>query len=247
MVEAHHLSSVRDITPAGGERLSGVVYERILAMIVSGEFELNGRLPSETDLSRQFGASRPVVREALARLREDRMIVSRQGSGSYVVRRPDHAVLRFAPMNSLADIQRCFAFRAELESAAAAEAAERRQQADLDSIHAALLALERCVADGRLGVEEDFHLHFAVAEATHNPYYVSVQESLREPVVRGMNLMRNLSLLRPVARLRMVQEEHEVIVAAIERGDSDAARAAMKTHVVNARHRMFEGAGEAQT
>ncbi len=104
------LETSRDIEPSAVGRLSGAVYERILALIVNGEFALNTRLPSEVSLSRQFGASRPVVREALARLREDKMIVSRQGSGSYVVRQPDHAVLRFAPAGSIADIQRFFEF-----------------------------------------------------------------------------------------------------------------------------------------
>ena len=99
---------------------------------------MNARLPSETELARRFGASRPVVREALARLREDGVIVSRQGSGSYVKRRPDPAVLRFVPVGSIADVQRCFEFRAGLEGAAAALAAERWEDADIAEIRRAL-------------------------------------------------------------------------------------------------------------
>ncbi len=232
----------RNIVDSGVGRLSGAVYERILAMIVNGEFGLNTRLPSEVDLSRQFGASRPIVREALARLREDKMIVSRQGSGSYVIRRPDDAVLRFAPAGSIADIQRCFEFRAELESAAAAVAAERRQPADLSALNDAYDALEACIAGSRLGVEEDIRLHDAVAEATHNQYYVSMQTGLHVEVTRGMTVMRNLSLLRPATRLRLVQDEHRAIVDAIEQGDPETARSAMKAHIINARQRMFDGA-----
>ena len=78
-------------------KLSHQVYDRIFERIVSGEYAESSRLPSESDLSRRFGASRPIVREALARLRDDGLIVSRQGSGSYVQRRPDAAVLRFVP------------------------------------------------------------------------------------------------------------------------------------------------------
>jgi GntR family transcriptional regulator, transcriptional repressor for pyruvate dehydrogenase complex len=237
------LETSRDIEPSAVGRLSGAVYERILALIVNGEFALNTRLPSEVSLSRQFGASRPVVREALARLREDKMIVSRQGSGSYVVRQPDHAVLRFAPAGSIADIQRFFEFRAELESAAAAVAAERRQPADLAAINGAFDALEATIAGMQLGVDEDIRFHAAVAAATHNPYYVSMQAGLRLEMSRGMTVIRNLSLLRPAARLRLVQDEHRAIVDAIDQRDTDAARAAMKSHIHNARQRMFEGAG----
>ncbi len=65
-------------------KLSRQIYERIFELIVSGEYPERSRLPSELELSRRFGASRPIVREALARLRDDGLIVSRQGSGSYV-------------------------------------------------------------------------------------------------------------------------------------------------------------------
>ncbi len=227
--------------PGRPESLSGTIYEKIFAAIVAGEFGLNDRLPSEAQLAERFEASRPVVREALARLREDRLIVSRKGSGSYVLRRPDGAVLRFAPVGSLADIQRCFEFRAELESAAAAAAAVRRKAADLAAITDCYGALDRCIAEGRLGVEDDIRFHEAIAQATRNQYYSSVQASLQQSIAQGMSVARNLSLLRPVARLELVQQEHLAIVAAIEAQDADGARHAMRMHILNARQRMFEG------
>lgn len=222
-------------------KLSHQVYERIFELIVSGEYPERSRLPSEFELSRRFGASRPIVREALARLRDDGLIVSRQGSGSYVQRRPDAAVLRFVPVGSVADIQRCFEFRVGLEGAAAGLAAERWEEEDLREIKAALQDLESCIREGRLGVEADAQFHRAVADATHNPFHVSVQRSLEPHVAFGMNLARNLSLLRPTARLRIVQDEHEVIVEAIEARDPEGARRAMVTHIENARRRVFEG------
>ena len=222
-------------------KLSHQIYERIFELIVSGEYPERSRLPSEFELSRRFGASRPIVREALARLRDDGLIVSRQGSGSYVQRRPDAAVLRFVPVGSVADIQRCFEFRVGIEGAAAALAALRWEEEDLAEIRAALQDLDDCIREGRLGVEADARFHRAIAEATHNPFHVSVQRSLEPHVAFGMNLARNLSLLRPAARLRIVQNVHEVIVAAIEARDTARAQKAMETHVENARRRVFEG------
>jgi DNA-binding FadR family transcriptional regulator len=223
-------------------KLSAGIYQSILESIVTGEFAVDARLPSETELSRRFGASRPVVREALARLRDDGVVVSRRGSGSYVKRRPDTAVLRFVPVGSIADIQRCFEFRVGLEGAAAALAAERWEPSDLAEIKAALAALEDSIRDGRLGTEEDERFHMAVARATRNGYYVSVQASLQPHIVFGMNLTRNLSLLRAAERLRLVQDEHIAIVTAIEARDGSRARTAMAAHIENARRRMFEGA-----
>ncbi len=99
---------------------------------------MNARLPSKPNWRAAFGASRPVVREALARLRDDGIIVSRQGSGSYVKRRPDIAVLRFVPVWSIADIQRCFEFRLGLEGRRrGALAAERWEDSDMAEIQTA--------------------------------------------------------------------------------------------------------------
>jgi DNA-binding FadR family transcriptional regulator len=220
---------------------SAAIYDAVFGLIVSGEFPENGKLPSETSLAVRFGASRPVVREALSRLRDDGLIVSRQGSGSYVRRRPDDAVLRFTPMASVADIQRCFEFRVAIEGAAAAFAAQRRDEAELAEIRAAYEAMETCIRTGELGVEADARFHEAVARASHNHYYVSVLISLQPHIARGMHLNRNLSLLHPQARLRLVQDEHAAVLAAIEAREPKAAREAMETHVENARRRMFEG------
>src|SRR5215207_6541155 len=154
---------------------SAAIYDGIVGLIVSGEFAENTRLPSEIELSRRFRASRPVVREALARLRDDGLVVSRQGSGSYVRRRPDDAVLRFVPVGSIADIQRCFEFRVGLEGAAAALAATHWEEHDLAQIKKAFRELEACIEAGQLGVDADERFHRAVAEATHNPYQILVQ------------------------------------------------------------------------
>ena len=237
------LDRTRDVqTGAGVAKRSAAIYDGIFGLIVSGEFTENARLPSETELARRFGASRPVVREALARLRDDGLIVSRQGSGSYVSRRPDDAVLRFVPVGSIADIQRCFEFRVGIEGAAASLAAERWEGSDLLEIKAAYEALEICIRTGQLGVDADARFHQAIARATHNHYHVSVQLSLKAHIAVGMNLTRNLSMLRTDARLRLVQDEHTTILAAIEARDTAAARTAMEVHIENARRRMFEGA-----
>jgi DNA-binding FadR family transcriptional regulator len=224
-------------------RLSHHVYERIFELIVSGEYAEHSRLPSEAELSRRFGASRPVVREALARLRDDGMIASRQGSGSYVQRRPDAQVLRFVPVGSIADIQRCYEFRIDLEGAAAALAAQRWEEEDLAEIRRALEDLEACIRENRLGVDADARFHRAIAQATRNPYHLSVQRSLEPHIAFGMNLARNLSLLRPAARLRLVQDEHVEIVKAIESRNPDLARSLMQRHIASARQRVFEGTG----
>lgn len=223
---------------------SALVYEGILKLIISGDFGENSRLPSEAALAHRFGASRPVVREALKHLRDDGLVVSRQGSGSYVTHRPDNAVLRFGPVGSIADIQRCFEFRVDVEGGAAARAATGWERDDLIAIKKAYDGLDVCIREGQLGVDADAELHLAIARATHNSYYATTQDLLLSHIKIGMSVTRSLSLLRPSERLLLVQREHAAIVSAIEQRDAQAARQAMETHIENARRRMFEGASE---
>src|SRR5580698_437909 len=70
-------------------RLGEQLAVRIADLIAHGEFSNGDRLPAETELAERFGVSRPVIREALSRLRLTGVIVSRKGSGSYVQKRSD--------------------------------------------------------------------------------------------------------------------------------------------------------------
>ncbi len=231
--------STRDGEPPA--RLSGAVYDGIVDLVAQGEFAVNQRLPSEARLSEMFRASRPVVREALARLREDGVIVSRQGSGSYVRNRPDASLLSLNPVGSIADVQRCFEFRAGVEPAAAALAALRWEAADMARIQTAMQALDDCISTGVLGADEDNQLHEAIADATHNQYHATMQRQLRQHIRIGMNITRTLTLRRSTERLQLVQDEHVAIVAALRDRDADRARAVMEAHILAARRRMFEG------
>jgi DNA-binding FadR family transcriptional regulator len=229
----------RDRTGQG--RLSGRVYEAILADIMGGRYAEGERLPTETALAKQFSVSRPVVREALAQLRDDGLLQVRQGSGSYVQKRPNTAFLQFAPLGSIADMQRCFEFRAALEPKAAALAAVRRSKADLATLREALDALARAVESGVIGTDLDFAFHKAVASASGNSFFEVTLSSLEEAISSAIAVNRNLSLLDPQTRLALVQREHESVFEAIEAGDGDAAATAMRRHIENARRRVFDG------
>lgn len=236
-------SDVRSAAKAG-TRYSDIIYEKIVAMIADGRFPINERLPSEPNLAVLLGASRPVVREALERLRHDELIVSRKGSGSYVRQKPDQSVLQQVPVGSLADVQRFFEFRAGLEAEAAALAARNWQVGDKSRITAALKALERCLEIGGLGADEDRGLHDAIAAASGNQYHITVREWFRPHFLIGHSVTRSLSLKRTPLHVRHVQDEHQAIVEAVLARREIEAHAAMKTHVLNARARMFQGVGE---
>jgi DNA-binding FadR family transcriptional regulator len=157
------------------------------------------------------------------------------------MRRPDGSVLVFAPVGSIADIQRTFEFRVAIEGEAAMLAAERRSDADMRRLKVALDELDCCIRDNELGVEADENFHAVICEASNNQYFVAARTSMKANILTGLNLTRNLSLTKPQERLALVQKEHYAIYDAIERGDPDGASSAMRRHIDNARKRVFEG------
>lgn len=60
------------------------VLETLLADIMRGTYPPGARLPAERELSKQLGASRPTLREALRRLGEWQLVEPRRGSGIVV-------------------------------------------------------------------------------------------------------------------------------------------------------------------
>lgn len=222
-------------------KLGDRVYDYILGQVMVGAFPVNRRLPAETELAERLGVSRPVVRQALERLRADGLIASRQGAGSFVLRRPAQDVYNYAPIESIADIQRCFAFRAALEGEMAALAARDWDAAAEAKMRQALSVLDAVISRGDLGAEEDMAFHRAVAEATGNRFFVTTLVSLQEQISTGIKLNRHLSLKQPRQRLITVQREHQEILSAIVSRDEAAARSAMRSHINNASRRIFEG------
>lgn len=219
------------------------VYAGIIEAMSNGEYPENGRLPTETELAQKYGVSRPTVREALSRLRLDGLIASRRGSGSYMLRRPDRNIKRFAPIESIADVQRCFAFRIAIESTSAGLAAEYRTSRDLDEITRAYELMEeaRLHDENAAFVDHDLQFHLALARASQNVFFVTSLEMIIEQMRVGMRLALNLSLERERVWRELVQVEHRDIMAAVEKGSSVDAAEAMRFHLANARRRLFEG------
>jgi GntR family transcriptional regulator, transcriptional repressor for pyruvate dehydrogenase complex len=231
------------ITPLRPVKLADRVYEQILEQIVGGQYPEGARLPSEAQLALAFSVSRPIVRDALARLNADGVILSRHGSGSYVQRRPHREILHLAPIGGMADLMRCFEFRIALEGESAYLAAARRTDADLAAMATALAAFDAVIERAQLGSEPDIAFHNAIAAASRNKLFESTMETVAAHTFAGMNLSRKLTL-RSHKRLLLVQAEHARIFGAIKAEDAEGARAAMRAHIEAARTRVLSDSTE---
>src|SRR5207253_4006852 len=102
----------------------------------------------------------------------------------------------------------------------------------------ALKAFMSAVEEGRDAVGPDFQFHLEIARATQNNHFVELMGTLGGMMIPRARLEPPGPLTpERQAYLRRVNAEHESIVEAISRGDSEAARAAMRTHLANSRER----------
>lgn len=222
------------------QRLGDQLYGQILEQIVSGRLPEGTRLPPEQDICKMFGVSRPVVRQALLRLRADGLVHARQGSGTYVMARPAERLSSFAEPRQIADFLRCLEVRLALEGSAARFAAERRSEKELADITAAHEAFVRESESGGASTAADLAFHTAIATASGNAFFPAMLEHLNEPINGLMNLALNLTRTSPRERASQVLREHTLILEAIAIQDPDSAQVAMQFHITQARRRIID-------
>lgn len=224
---------------AGRRSLADVVFDRLQRAIKSGAYRPDERLPTEHDLAAEFEVSRPIVREALKRLRDQGLIYSRRGAGSFVrvigLKQP----LGFGQLENVSDLLNCYEFRVTMEPEAAALAAERQDTGSLAAISVALEMMRD--ATNRLTHREDadFQFHLAIARASENSYFSTAMEALKDHIAVGMRF-HGASVKRESSGLTRVFGEHSAIYEAIRDRDGAAARVLMRDHLIGSRERLFE-------
>lgn len=230
--------------PVRPERFAERVYETLFHAIVEGRIAVGSKLPAENDLATLFDVSRPVVRQALDRLREDRMVESVRGSGTYVREKPGLAAPADAgvgvePETRIGHIMNGLELRLVIEPECAYMAALRRNAEDLDKMERLLEGFEQANAVGGIAHHFDFAFHEAIATATANMRFVQVMKTLEYDVSHAVNMLRHLMHIPPWKRSQDAMDEHRKIFELIRAQDAEGARRAMRGHIENARTRMF--------
>lgn len=224
--------------------LTDQLYGQILEQIVSGRLQEGEKLPSEHQICDAFEVSRPVVREALRRLQEDRLIESRRGVGSFVRKRPPQGLIEYTSAGSVAGLMRVTEARMTVENATARMAALRADAADLARIESSLDALERSMGQRQPSRDPDFEFHLAVAEASHNEVYVTMLCAAQETMQRAIEVAQSITRGGSQTRVDRVLREHRQVFEAILSRDAEAAGLSMSYHLLQARQRITDHARE---
>ena len=226
------------LRPLASPSLAHALVERLSAEILSGRLAPGARLPTEQDLIATTGVSRTVVREAIAALRAEGLVVTRQGAGAFVAegsRRPFR--IEAADLGSLPEVLAVMELRTGIEVEAAGLAAERAGVAEMRAISAAFAAIGAAIERGEAAIEEDFAFHRAIALATGNSQFTRFLEFLGRFIIPRQTIRVTSGAAERLAYLRTFQKEHHAILKAIRAKSVRGARAAMRKHLSNSRRR----------
>lgn len=230
---------------AAPANLSSELSRSLAVMIRSGSLKPGDRLPTEQELMRQAGVSRTVVREAVAALRAEGLVTTRQGVGAFVAQTAAVGPFRIEPgqLEDLQQVLHVMELRIGIEVEAAGLAAERRDPEALARIEDAHRTFSQAAEGGDVAVEADFAFHRAVLDATGNPYFPRFLDFLGQIIIPRQSVRFGVTGdRRPyLARLR---DEHLAILLAVRARDVSSARATMHGHLTAGRERYLRLAAD---
>jgi len=208
MAAISRIESIPDLTEQ--------VYQRLLNAICEGELAPGARLTQE-ELAAALAVSRQPVLQALRLLKRDGFLIEARGRG-----------LRVAPLEAQA-IAQVYEVRAVLDGLAARRAAQANTPLD-----PTVIAAGRAAAAGqRIGpmIDADMTFHHVIYAASGNPLIAETANHHWHHIRRAMG-----AVLQTVGLRRVVWDEHEAILQAINRGDADEAERLAYEHCERAGH-----------
>src|SRR5215831_19008595 len=230
-VRAAGFAGIEPITP---RRVSDQVADQIRLLITRERLAEGERLPPERDLAELFGVNRPMVSQALRMLSLMGLVDIRQGSGAYVLRRPQAMVaasvslmldLDQGPLDDLAEL------RLWLETLGAVHAAQRAEPAGLSG---SLLRLAEATGSAAAWIAADTVFHANVVRAAGNAYLTALYEGVHTAVLSQEHELWVRTETEPGwlagPRASVLLEIHRAIFDAVAAGDAWAAQGAVLRH-----------------
>lgn len=222
------------IEPIKKRRLSEEVLKKLQSMIIDGTYKAGDQLPSERELSELFQVSRASIREALRVLETLGFLDSRVGiaGGTFVKKISIDALIDpFAEIlgNEKELIIEMLDFRRILETEIARLAANNRTEDELALMKESLSVMKSDIDLGGIGDKGDTAFHDALATASHNSVFKKMLS-----MAKGLLLKTRQTTLRIKGQPEKSIIDHQGILNAVEKGDTELAAKLMDEHLVNA-------------
>jgi DNA-binding FadR family transcriptional regulator len=225
------------ISRASGPRpASEDVAEAIRSYVHRENLGPDDRLGREEDLARQFGVSRPTLREALRLLTSTHLVRASKGPGGgiFVAATPEQGIGRtvtasIASMlsNDRIELRELLETRMVIEVPLVGLAAQRADERDMARLEELAEEAARDPHDAARVGRVDRQLHAAIGQIAGNRLAAAFTEWIVEVLQPSLHALIDEAVVPDV-----LVAQHRDIVRAIGRGDSSAAERAMREHLV---------------
>ena len=207
-----------------------LVVERLVTVIKERRLSAGERLPGEHELVEQLKVSRPILREALARLQSMGLVDIQRGRGTFVGSATSLAncvrLLRSAVTISPQELQSYAELRSAMEVQAVRQAAERATDDDIAELTALLKRLDNDELPYPEALELDFAFHRKLIDIAGNPLMQNMMEVIYEFVLTQM------ARTTPSQRENQLGRRlHKAILRSVREHDPEAAAEAMQQHM----------------
>jgi DNA-binding FadR family transcriptional regulator len=231
MVNPHQRSGLRD--SSGGHNLTYGLADRLGGAIVTGRYD-NRPFPTEAEVCRLHGVSRPVAREAVKMLAAKGMLGARPREGTFIKPIPlwnlfDADILRWLLQREFSSdlLRHVSQLRIAVEPYACALAARRADDGDIARISAALARMQTAACGDGDPLAADIAFHVAILEASKNPFLAQFRDLVETALRTSIKLTSRIE-----GRTASIAD-HAVVFDAIAAGDSAAARRAMHSLIAD--------------
>jgi GntR family transcriptional regulator, transcriptional repressor for pyruvate dehydrogenase complex len=232
-----------ELRAVGRSKLSDAIVDQILEGIRTGAFAPGTLLPPERSLAERFGVSRGSVREAIRLLEYAGILDVRTGRGTHVAEAgvSKAAALRAqaALLGEHSPLDLVVARRA-IEPVCAGLAAANRSAADLKLLRRLLDEQESLWRRGEETAEVDLAFHVTVASACRNPVLMLLYDRLAEIMRQDFWLDLRRRARKSEGTAERYLEQHRETLAAIERGDREAAQRSVDSHILTVEERLLD-------
>jgi GntR family transcriptional repressor for pyruvate dehydrogenase complex len=218
-----------------GTAVSEVV-KQLVALLTAGELTPGSRLPPERQLAERLGVGRSAVREALAALEILGIVTVRPGSGTYLRDTTSELLpttLSWGLMLNAARTRELIEVRGGLEVQAAAYAAERATDVDVEKLRGYIETMAASLEDLDAFLQADIRFHLQIALSADNVVLKDLLQSTRS--LLRLWVERGLS---ERDQAEAAYREHLAVFEAIEAHDPEAALQAMRDHMATAAERV---------
>jgi DNA-binding FadR family transcriptional regulator len=212
-----------------GPNITYGLVEALGLAIVGGRYAIDHPLSTEAELSKQYGASRSVTREAVKMLTTKGLLSARPRRGTSV--QPETAWNLFDPdvlrwllerKLSLKLLREFTEVRLAIEPTAAALVAQRADVEDLALIQAAIERMRAAERGDDDPLAADIAFHICILKATRNPFYIQLDELVNTALRISIRFTNSLKGVHQAS-----VPGHARVVEAIAARDPAAAAAAM--------------------